>query len=89
MLWIADINSAMERFPESVSVQETACRCLTALLQERPSLCKFIGQEMGQLPLPHNISVAMNKHWDLSALFKSVCDVVLMLLSCGPHLQQV
>ena len=79
----------MESFPESASIQETACRCLTALLQERPSLCEFIGQEMGQLPLSCSISVAMAKHWDLSALFKTACDAVLMMLSHDPRLQQV
>ena len=88
-LWLPDINKAMECFPESVSIQETACRCLTALLQERPSLCRFIGQGREQLPLPHNISVAISKHWDTSALFKSVCDVMLMMLSHEPRLQQV
>ena len=79
----------MESFPESASVQETACRCLTALLQERPLLCEFIGQETEQLPLPFNISVAMDKHHDVSNLFKSACDTVLMMLSHEPNLQLV
>ena len=80
----------MENFPESVSIQETSCRCLTALLQERPLLCKFIGSgEMQHLPLCYNIFMAMDKHLGSSDLFKSACDAVLMILTHQPSLQEV
>lgn len=79
----------METFPESSSIQETSCRCLTVLLQERPSLCQYIGQQTGQLPLTSNICLAMAKHSNESAFFKSACGVVLMILSHEPCFQKV
>lgn len=87
-LWLPDINAAMESFPDSVSMQETACRCLSALLRERPSLYRFIGNDMGQLPICSYISLAMMKHNHLSTLFQSSCDVVLIMLSTEPVIMQ-
>lgn len=88
--WLEDINMAMEQFPKSLDLQETACRCLCALLRERPTLCDFIGEEQeGKFPLHHNVSDALINHFHSSKFFQSVCNAISIMSSSCEILQQV
>lgn len=87
--WLEDVHSAMINFPNSSDLQETACRCLSALLQECPKLCHFIGEEEGKLPLHLNVTSALEKYFERSNVFQSACKVISLMSSNCEILQQV
>lgn len=88
LLWLEDINAAMEHFPDCPNLQETACRCLSALLQECPKMCDYIGDGEGKIPLFVHVLTAMEKHFHSSNVFQSVCSVISIMSSNYELLQE-